>query len=213
MSTDCLYCGLVSRPKFDLVTLSRLLMVKTLQEQTLTSILLLMVAFSLVFPPVVQSLSHVWLFVIPWTAACQASLSFRITWSLSNSCPLSQWCHPTISSSVIPFSSCLSVFPRISVFSNELALPIRWPKYWSFSFSISPSSEYSGLISFRMHLLILLSKGLSRVFSNTTVQMSTINSSVFSLFNCPALTLIHNYWKNHSFDYTDLCWQSDVSAF
>ena len=74
----------------------------------------------------------------------------------SNSCPLSQWCHPTISSSVIPFSSYPSIFPSIRVFSNESALPIRWPKYWSFSFNISPSNESSGLISFRMDWLDLL---------------------------------------------------------
>ena len=67
----------------------------------------------------------------------------------SNSCPVSQWCHPAISSSVIPFSSHLQSFPA-SVFSNESALHIRWPKYCSFSFSISPSNEYSGLISFRI---------------------------------------------------------------
>ena len=74
-----------------------------------------------------------------------------------NSCPLSQWCHPTISFSVIPFSSCPpSTFPSIRVFSNESALHIRWAKYWSFSFSISPSNEYSGLISFRMDWLYLL---------------------------------------------------------
>ena len=74
----------------------------------------------------------------------------------SNSCPLSQWCHPTISSSVIPFSSCHSVFPSIRVFSNESALQIRWPKYWTFSFSISPSNEYSRLISFRTDSFDLL---------------------------------------------------------
>ena len=72
----------------------------------------------------------------------------------SNSCPLSQWCHPTISSSVVPFSSHLQSFPSsIRVFSNESALHIRWPKYWSFSFNISPSNAYSGLISFRMDWL------------------------------------------------------------
>ena len=72
-----------------------------------------------------------------------------------NLCPLSRWCHPTISSSVI--SSLLpSVFPSIRVFSSESALCIRWPNYWSLSFSISPSSEYSGLISFRMDWLDLL---------------------------------------------------------
>ena len=88
----------------------------------------------------------------------------------SNSCSLSQWCHPTISSChtllLLP-----SIFPKIRVFSNESALYIRWPKYCSFSCSISPSNEYSGLISFRMTGWISLqSKGLSRVFSNTTVQ-------------------------------------------
>ena len=73
-----------------------------------------------------------------------------------NSCPLSQWCHPTISSSVVPFSSCLPIFPSIRVFSSESALHMRWPKYWSFSFNISPSNEHSGLISFRMDWLDLL---------------------------------------------------------
>ena len=68
----------------------------------------------------------------------------------SNSCPLSRWCHPTISSSIVPFSSCLQSFPAFRVFSSESVLYIRWPKYWSFSFSISPSNEYSGLISFRI---------------------------------------------------------------
>ena len=74
----------------------------------------------------------------------------------SNSCLLSRWCHPTISSSVVPFFLLPSIFPSIRVFSNESALRIRWPKYWSFSFNISPSNEYSGLISFRMDWLYLL---------------------------------------------------------
>ena len=73
----------------------------------------------------------------------------------SNSCPLSQWCHPAISSSVVPFSSCLQCFPA-SVFSSESVLCIRWPKYWSFSFNISPSNEHSRLISFKMDWLDLL---------------------------------------------------------
>ena len=67
----------------------------------------------------------------------------------SNSCPMSQWCHPTISSSAVPFSSCLQSFPASGSFSNESVLRIRWPKCWRFSFNISPSTEYSGLISFR----------------------------------------------------------------
>ena len=88
----------------------------------------------------------------------------------SNSCPSSHWCHPTILPSIIPFLLLPPIFPSIRVFSNEPALCIRWPKYCNFSFSISPSNEYSGLISFRTDWLIsLLSKGLSRVFSNTTV--------------------------------------------
>ena len=70
--------------------------------------------------------------------------------------PLSQWCHPTISSSVVSFSSHLQCFPAIRVFSNESILRIRWPKYWSFSFSISPSNKYSGLISLRMDWFDLL---------------------------------------------------------
>ena len=73
----------------------------------------------------------------------------------SNSCPLSWWCHQTTSSSVFPFSYTF-IFPSIRVFSNESGLRIRWPKYWSFSFSISPSNEHSGLISFRMDWLDLL---------------------------------------------------------
>ena len=73
-----------------------------------------------------------------------------------NPSPLSWWCHPTISSSVIPFSSGLQSFPATRVFSNESAFHIRWPKYWSFSFSISPSNEYLGLISFRMDWFYLL---------------------------------------------------------
>ena len=90
----------------------------------------------------------------PWPAARQASLSVTNSWSSSNSCPSSQWCHPAISSSVAP--SLPSIFSSIRVFSNESALPIRWPEYWSFSFNISPSTEYSGLISFRMDWLDLL---------------------------------------------------------
>ena len=129
----------------------------------------------------------------------------------SNSCPLSWWCHQTTSSSVFPFSYTF-IFPSIRVFSNESGLRIRWPKYWSFSFSISPSNEHPGLISFRMDWLDLLAvQGLLRVFSNTTVQ--NINSLALSFLYSPTLTSIHGHWKNHSLDQTDLCWQSNVSAF
>ena len=119
----------------------------------------------------VQSLSPIWLFAIPWTAVRQASLSFTISWSslklmsVELVMPSSHLilCHPLL---LLP-----SIFPSIRVFSNESVLWMRWPNDWSFSFSISSSNEYSGLISFRMDWLISLqSKRLSRVFSNTTVQ-------------------------------------------
>ena len=103
----------------------------------------------------VHSLSPVWLFVTPWTAAHQASLSITNSLACSNSCLSSRWCHPTISSSVVPVSSHLQFFPTSGSF-HESALSIRWPKYWSFSFSISPSNDYSGLISFRIDWLDLL---------------------------------------------------------
>ena len=116
-----------------------------------------------------------------------------------------------------PLSSLLllpSTFPSIRVFSNELALHIRWPRYWTFSFSISPSSEYSGLISFRIDWLDLFAVlGALRSLPSPAPQFKSINSSALSLLYGPSLTSIHDYWKNHSFDYTDICWQSDVSSF
>ena len=99
-------------------------------------------------------LSCVQLFVTPWTAAHQASLSPTPGVYL-NSCPRSWWCHPTIIL-CCPLLLLPSVFPSIRVFSKESAFRIRWPKYWSFSFNISPSSEHPGLISFRMAWLDLL---------------------------------------------------------
>ena len=117
-----------------------------------------------------------------WLQHARLPCQSPIPGACSNSCPLSRWCHPTISSSVIPFLLLPSIFPSIRVFSNETDLYIRWPKYWSFSFSISPSNEYSGLISFRMDWLDLLkSKGLTRVFSNTTVQKYQFFCAQFSL--------------------------------
>ena len=100
-----------------------------------------------------------------------------------------------------PLSSPLlmpSVFPSIRIFSSESLLWIRWPKHWSFRFIISPSNKHSGMISFRMGWLDLKpSKGLPRIFSNTTVQKH--NSLVLSLLHGPSLTSTHDYWKNHSF--------------
>ena len=108
----------------------------------------------------------------------------------SNSCPSSQWCHPTISS-CRPLLLLHAIFPSIRVFSNESVHCIRWPNHWSSSFSISPSSEYSGLISFR-----------TEVWSpcSPTPQFKSLNFLVFSFLYSPTLTSIHDYWKNHSFD-------------
>ena len=127
-------------------------------------------------------LSRVRLFATPWTAACQASLSITSSQSLPKIMSIESvmpsnhliLCRPLL---LLP-----SIFPNIRVFSNESALHIRWPKYWSFSFNISPSNYYSGLITFRMYWLDLLAvQGLSRVFSNTTVQKHQFFSAELSL--------------------------------
>ena len=109
----------------------------------------------------------------------------------SNSCPLSRWCHPTISSSVIPFTSCLQSFPA-SGSSSESVLHIRWPKYWSFSFSISPPKEYSGLISFRMDWLNLLAvQGtLKSLLQHHSSKASILQCSAFFIVHCH----IHKWW-------------------
>ena len=107
----------------------------------------------------------------------------------SNSCPLSRWCHPTVSSSVIPFSSCLQIFPSIRVFSNESVHCIRWPKYWSFSFNISPSNEHPGLISFTMDWLDLLAvQGTLRSF----LQYHSTEASILWSHH-----VMVNRWGNH----------------
>ena len=134
-----------------------------------------------------------------WTAARQASLSTINSWSslklmsIELVMPSSHLilCHPLL--------LLASIFPSIRVFSNESALQIRWPKYWSFSFNISPSSEYSGLISFWMDWLELLSVQ-GPLKSPPTSQFKTINSLALSFLHSPTLTSIHDYWKNHSFD-------------
>ena len=108
----------------------------------------------------------------------------------SNSCPLSRWCHP---SSVVLFSSCPQSFPASGAFSNESALRIRWPKYWNFSFSISPSNEYSGLISFGMDWFDLLAVQRDSQASSPTPQFKNINSSALSFHYSLTLTSIHDY--------------------
>ena len=141
----------------------------------------------------VQVLSQLQLFVIPWTAG-QASLSITNSRSLLK---LMSFESMMPSNHLILHHPLLlppSIFPSIRVFSNESVLCIMWPKYWSFNFNISPYNEYSGLVSFRTDLLIsLLSKGLSRVFSNITIQKRQFFRTQLSL---STLTSIHDYWKN-----------------
>ena len=108
-----------------------------------------------------------------------------------------------------PLLRLLSVFPSIRVFSNDSVLHIRWPKYWNFSFSISPSNECSGLISFRIGWFDLLAVQES----SPTPQFERINSLALSLLYSPVLTSVNDFWKNQSFDYTDLCQWTNVSAF
>ena len=138
----------------------------------------------------------------PWTVALQASLPFTISQSLlklmstelvmpSNNLIL---CHPLL---LLPSI----IFPSIRVLSNELDLCIRWPKYWRFNRSISPSTEYSGLISFRIDWFDLCAvQGTLK----SLLQHHSSKASILSLLYGPTLTSIHDYWKNQNFDSTDL---------
>ena len=142
----------------------------------------------------VQSLSCVQLFVTPWTTARQASPSITNSQSLLKLMSIESVmpsnhliCRPLL---LLP-----SIFPSIRVFSNESALHIRWPKYWSFSFSISPSNEHPGLISFGSPFCPKDSQE-----SSPTLQFKSINSSGLSFLHSPTLTSIHDHWKNHSLD-------------
>ena len=143
---------------------------------------------------IVQLLNLV--FKIPWTSACQASLSFSISQRLIKLMSI-ELVMP--SKHLVLWFLLPSIFPSIRVFSNESALCIRWLKYWSFSFSISPSNEYLRLISFSIDWFDLLAvQGTLK--SLPTPQFESISSSVLSLLYGPTLTCIHDYWKNFSFD-------------
>ena len=144
----------------------------------------------------VQSLSHVQPFATPWST--EASLSITNSQSLLKRMSIELvmpsnhliFCRPLLLSP--------SIFPSIRVFSNELVFHIRWPKYWSFSFSISPSSEYSGLISFRIDWLDLLAiQETDSQEISPKPQFKSIKSALSFLYS-PTLTSIHDYWKNHS---------------
>ena len=127
----------------------------------------------------VQSLDLVQLFVTPWTPARQASLSITNYQSLHKLRSIESAMPSNHLILCRPLLLLLSIFPSITVFSSESVLRIRGPKYWSFSFSISPSNEYSGLISFRMDWFSLQSTGLSSVFSNTSSKGSILRRSAF----------------------------------
>ena len=155
----------------------------------------------------VQSLSRVLLFASPQTAALQASLSITNSRNLlklmssESVTPSSHLilCRPLLLLPPIP--------PRIRVFSQESARHIRWPKYWSFSFNISPSKDFlqNGLVGSPC-------SPRDSQESFPTPQFKSINSLVLSFLYSPTLTSIHDYWKNHS-QTTDLCWQRNVSAY
>ena len=137
--------------------------------------------------------------VTPWTAACQASLSITISQSLLKLMSIESVMPSNHLILCCPLLLLPSVFPSIMVFSNELALHIKWPKYWSFSFSISPSNECSGLISFRFDWFDWLAiHGTCK--SSPKPHFKSINFLAFSLIYGPTLTSIYDYWKNHSFE-------------
>ena len=143
----------------------------------------------------------------PWTAACQASLSLTVSQSLLKLMFIELvtpsdhliLCHPLL---LLP-----SILPSIRIFSKESALHISWPKYCSFS--ISPSNEYSELISFRIDWF----SGQGTLKSSLAPEFESINSSALSLLYGLTLTSIHDYWKNHSFDYPGICLPSVFYAF
>ena len=137
----------------------------------------------------VQLFSHVRLFATPWTAAHQAFLSITNSQGLLKFMSIESVMPSNHLILCCPLLLPPSIFPRIRVYSNELVLCIRWPKYWSFSLSISPSNEYSGLISFRMDWLDLLAvQG-----SSLTPQFKSISASVLSFLYSPTLISIHDY--------------------
>ena len=148
-----------------------------------------------------------------WTAACQASQSIANSRSLLKLMSIESvmpsnhliFCRPLL---LLP-----SIFPSIRVFSNESVLCIRLLNYWSFSFSISPSNEYSGLISFKIDWLDLFTVQGTLKKSSLTPQFKNIISSALSFLYRLTLTSIHDYWKNHSFDYKGHSWQSNISTF
>ena len=154
----------------------------------------------------VHLISRVWLFVTPWTAAHMAFLSIINSWSLLKLVSIELVMPSKQFILCCPLLSLPSIYPSIRLFSNETALFIRWPKYWNFSFSISPSYEYSWLIWSPC-------SPRDSQESSPTPQFKSSTSLAPSFLYGPTLTSIHDYWKNHSFVYMDHCRQSNISAF
>ena len=148
--------------------------------------------------------------MIPWTAACQASLSITNNWSLLKLMTIESVMPSSHLILCRPLLLPLSIFPSIRVFSNESALHIRWPKYWNFSFNISPSNEYSQLISFRIDWLDLLAvQGtLKSLLQHHSPKASILQRSAFFI-----VQLSHLYVTiGKTIALMDLCWQSNISA-
>ena len=146
----------------------------------------------------------------PWIAAHQASLSITTSWSLLKLMSIESVLPSNLLVLCCPFIFVPSIFPSIGVFSNELALRIRWPKHWSFSFSISPSNEYSGLISFRIDWFDLAVQGALKCLLQHHSSKASIlqHSTFFSVqFSHPCMT------TGKAIAFMDLCQQSNVSAF
>ena len=159
----------------------------------------------------VQLLSRVRLSATPWTAARQASLSITNFWSLPKLMSIGRWRHPTISSSVIPFSSCLQSFPASGSF----------PMGWLFTSGgqttgASPSASFWWIfrVDFLWDWLVCSPCSPKDSQESSPIpQFKSINYLTLSLLYGSTLTFVHDWWKNHSFDYTELCWQSDIYAF
>ena len=155
-----------------------------------------------------QSSGSVRLFMIQWAAAHQASLSLTISCSLLKFMTIA---------SLMPFNHLTplfllpSILPSIRVLFQWVAVHTMWPKQWSFSLSICPSNEHSGLISCKIDWFHLLA--VPGTLKSSTPQFESTSSSMLCLLYCPALTTVCDYWKDHSLDYMDLCWQSDVFLF
>ena len=160
----------------------------------------------------VQSLSCFHLFVTPWTAACLVSLSITNSWSLLKLMSIESMMPSNRFILCCPFLLPPSIFPSIRVFSNELALCIRWPKYWSFSFSISPSNEYSGLISFRMDWfdLLIIQGTLKSLLQHLSSKASILWLSAFFMVQLSHLkSFLPSKWlkaKNRK------RWNSEISS-